>query len=145
MTYVPPKTHFTGLSLSILSIVAMCLAFPPVARAVDHMQPGLWVITWTVDLPDVGTPPAPTRQVQCLSQNDVNADPLPKMSQGECQVSEVHRTWEKVAWKLDCGANGKGDGAIVYHGPIEYMGRIKLEASGKVALTRIHARRVGPC
>lgn len=129
-----------------MALLSASIGIPQVANADrHHMEPGLWEVTSTVELPGVPNPPAPTTQTECLSQKDVDADPVPELSQGECRVTDALRSGDTVTWKLDCGATGKGEGQVEYRSPTEYQGFMKLETGGTVVRTVIRARRIGGC
>ena len=65
----------------------LLLATPTFVPAGERMQPGLWEVTATVELPGVGSP-APTTQTECLSQKDVDADSVPEIEKGACRVTK---------------------------------------------------------
>jgi len=129
--------------LAIL-VAALSLAAPSAAQAAAHMQAGLWEVTATVELPGAAAP-APTTQTECLSQKDVEADPVPEIDKAACKATGVRRSGDKITWKLDCGQLGKGQGEIVYRGSTAYDGWMTLETSGTVVRTTLRARRVGGC
>jgi hypothetical protein len=126
------------------AVLALILA-PLPARPADRVQPGLWEVTATVELPGAATPLPPTTQTACLSQHDVDAELVPELAKGGCRVSDARRSGDKVTWKLDCGPAGKGQGEIVYQGPTAYQGWMTLETGGTVVRTTIRAKRVGGC
>jgi hypothetical protein len=68
----------------------------------------------TKDLLPGASSAARTTQTECLSQADVDADPVPEIDKGACRVTDIRRSGDKVTWKLDCGQVGKGDGEVVY-------------------------------
>ena len=125
-------------------ITALSVAAPAAARAGGHMQPGLWEVTATVELPGVA-PPTPTVQTECLSQQDVDADPVPEIDKGACRVTGIGRSGDKVTWKIDCGQLGKGEGEVVNRSPTAYEGWMKLETGGTVVRTTIRAQRLRGC
>jgi len=127
-----------------LLLSAASLAAPAVVRAEEHLQPGLWQVTATVDLPGLASP-GPTTQTECVSQADAEADGLPTLEKGGCRVTDLKRSGSKVTWNLDCGPVGKGQGEIVYRSSTEYEGWMKLETAGTVVRTTLHAKRVGGC
>ena len=135
----PMKAH------SWLAVVVTATSFtmPAVVRGADRMQPGLWEITATVELP--GVSPGPTTQTECLSQKDVDADPMPEIDKGACRATDARRSGDKVTWKLDCGQLGKGEGEVVYRSSTSYEGWQTLVTAGAVVKTIIRARRVGGC
>jgi hypothetical protein len=108
------------------------------------MDPGLWEVTVTVELPGVASPP-PTVQTECLSQSDVDADPVPQIDKAACKATDIHRSGDKVTWKLDCGPIGKGDGELTYQSASWYEGSMRLETGGMVVRTKIRAKRLSKC
>ncbi len=128
----------------MIAALALALAAPGAVQAGGRVQPGRWEVTATVELPGVASP-APTTQVECLSQQDVDADPAPGLEQGACRVTDVVRSGDRVTWKLDCGPAGKGGGEVVYESPTAYSGWMTLESGGAVVRTTLHARRLGGC
>jgi len=127
-----------------LLVAAAFLAAPAAVRAEEHMQPGLWQVTATVELPGLPSP-GPTTQTECVSQADAEGDGLPPIEKGACRVTDLKRSGSKVTWSLDCGQVGKGEGEIVYRSSTEYEGWMKLETAGTVVRTTLHAKRVGGC
>jgi len=122
----------------------LALSLPAAVRAGGHMESGLWEVSVTVELPGVASPP-PTVQTECLSQADVDADPVPQLDKSACKATDIHRSGDKIVWKLDCGPIGKGDGEVVYQSPTAYEGSMKLETGGTVVRSKIRAKRVGGC
>ncbi len=133
------RLRFAGI------VFALLLAAPLAARARERMQAGLWEVTATVEVPGAAMSPPPTTQTECLSQKDVEADPVPEVEKNGCRATNVRRSGDKVTWDLDCGPTGKGEGEIVVRSPTAYEGWMKLEASGMVVRTTIRARRLGGC
>ena len=125
-------------------VAALWLAAPAAARAAERMQAGLWEVTAAVELPGVAAP-APTTQTECLSQKDVEAEPVPALDKGACRATDVRRAGDKVTWKLDCGQLGTGEGELVYRSGTEYEGWMRLETGGTSVRTTIRARRLRAC
>jgi len=130
--------------LARLAATAFLLLPPLLMAATGPIQPGLWEVTVIVELPGVQSP-APTRQTECLSQEDVEAERIPQIAQGACRVRDARRSGDTVNWRLDCGAVGKGEGEIVYRSSTRYDGWMKLETGGTVVRTTIEARRLRDC
>jgi len=127
-----------------LALLELILA-PLPARPAERVQPGLWEVTATVELPGAATPAPPSTQTECLSQHDVDAELVPELAKGGCRVTDARRSGDRVTWKLDCGALGKGEGEVVYQGPTAYQGWMRLETGGTTVRTTIRAKRVGGC
>lgn len=130
-------------TLAIVALAASCLA-PRPARAADKLQAGLWEITAAVELPGTSAP-APTKQTECLTQAQVDAEPAPGIQQGACKVTDVRRAGGTTTWKLDCGEVGKGSGEVKLKSATEYEGWMTLETGGATVRTTIRARRIDKC
>jgi hypothetical protein len=125
-------------------VAVLSLATPAVVWPAERLQPGLWEVTSTTDLPGSTLPPL-TTQTECLSQKDVDADPVPEIDRGACRVTDIVRSGDRITWKVDCGPLGKGEGEVVYRSPTAYEGFMKLDTGGTVVQTAIRARRLGGC
>jgi len=136
------------MSPAPLALALAVLAVPSAVRAGEKtkMQPGQWEISAQVEAPGVGTLP-PTTQSECLSQQDVDADPVPSVDRGACRATDVQRQGDKVTWNLACtGAMpGQGKGEIVYRSATAYDGWMTFETGGTTVKTTVRARRVGDC
>lgn len=130
-----------------LAVTVLSLAAPGAARATGRMQPGRWEVTAAVEVPGMAGALPPTTQTECLSQEDVDADPVPALDRGMCRATDIRRSGDTVSWKLECtGAlAGQGRGEIVYRSPTAYEGWMTLEAGGVKMKTTLSARRVGGC
>jgi hypothetical protein len=132
----------------LLAVTAAAwLALPASALAKERIQAGLWEVSATVEIPGIGTALPPTTQTECLSQKDVDADPVPVLDKGTCRAADVHRSGDKISWKLVCDGSppGRGEGEITYKSPTAYDGWMTLETSGMTVRTTIRAHRVGGC
>jgi len=141
-----PRLDLRRLAAAVATALALLApALPSTARAGDKVQAGRWEITATAELP--GTPAIPTTQVECLSQADVDADPVPELDRGACRAKNVSRSGNRVSWTLVCSGalNGTGRGEIVYQGPTAYSGWMTLEAGGTTMKVTLRARRLGGC
>jgi len=127
-----------------LTLAAALLLSPAPSRAGGRMEPGLWEVSATVELPGTASPP-PTVQTECLSQKDVDADPVPEIDKGACKVTDIVRSGDRVTWKVDCGPVGKGEGELTYESPTTYQGWMKLETGGTTVKTTLRARRLSGC
>ncbi len=129
-----------------LALIALATSgsAPTAALAAEPLQPGLWEVTATTELPGMASPP-PTQQTECLTQSQVDAEPAPGLAQGACKVTDVRRAGDRTSWKVDCGPVGKGAGEITVRSGTEYDGWMTLETGGTVVRTTLRARRVGKC
>jgi hypothetical protein len=133
------SAHLAAVAASALALVA-----PGAASAKGRTLPGLWEISATVELPVGGAMP-PSVQTECLSQDDVDADPLPEFEKGACKASEIRRRGDRVTWRVDCGALGQGGGELHYVSPTAWEGSLSLTSSGLPVRATFKARRLGDC
>jgi hypothetical protein len=127
--------------LLLSSIALLAGASRPQAR--ETPRAGSWEIT--VDLSAPGMTLAPSSQTECLSQADVEADPVPDLEKGVCRATNIQRSGDRVSWDLTCGDQGSGKGEVTYTSPTSYDGWMTLELAGTAVRARIRARRVGDC
>jgi hypothetical protein len=127
---------------AILLTGALALA-PRAALAGERARPGLWEVTVDVSGPGMAVPPS--SQTQCMSQEDLDADPVPEMEKGVCRATNIHRAGNRVTWEVNCGELGHGKGELEYSSPTSYDGRMELELSGASLRATIRARRTGDC
>ena len=111
------------------------------------MQPGLWEVTATVEVAGLNGALPPTTQTECLTQKDVDSDPVPEFDKAACRASDVHRSGGKITWVVVCSGalTGKGRGEIQYRSATAYDGAMTLETEGMVLRTTLRARRIGGC
>ncbi len=98
-----------------------------------------------VDSPGMTLPPIV--QSECMSKEQVNADPVPSLDKGACRAIDIRRSGSKVTWKVSCTGTlvGRGEGEITYRSPTAYDGWMTLETSGVTIRSKVQARRVGGC
>lgn len=131
---------------SLMGVLALGLwfaAFP--VRATQRLEAGRWEVKVDVSDGGSGLKPPSTSQTECLSQQDVDADPLPEMEKGACRATKVQRSGDRVTWDLDCGPLGKGRGEVTYRSPTLYDGWITLDLGGASVKATVRATRVGDC
>ncbi len=128
--------------------LGVVLALVPVsALASSRGQPGLWEVSATIEVPGDATATMPTTQTECLTQKDLDADPVPVLDKGACRATDVRRSGDRITWKLVCDGSlpGRGEGEIVYRSPTAYDGWMTVDIGGVVVRTVIRARRIGGC
>jgi hypothetical protein len=110
--------------------VGLCLVasfLPSTAFAAEDgltMKPGRWRVTSKTEAPLFGTPNK-TVAISCISKD--NNDPLDKMVEDPCKVTERSATADTLKWKWSCKAEKLPD-------PILGSGELKVEGeklSGK--------------
>ena len=125
-------------------LAAAALLAATAADAKGRTLPGRWEIVATVALPLGAGEAPPTVQTECLSQADVDAEPLQQLDQGACKATDIRRTGDRVTWKVDCGALGQGGGELHYVSPTAWEGTLSLTGGLPVRAT-FKARRTGDC
>ena len=126
-------------------LAASTLLAPGAALAKGRTLPGQWEVALAVALPLGAGDAPPTVQTECLSQADVDADPIPQLDKGACRATDIRRTGDRVTWKVDCGALGKGGGELHYVSPTAWEGTLSLTSSGLPVRATFKARRTGDC
>jgi hypothetical protein len=126
------------------ALAALTLLAPAAAGAKGRTLPGQWEVAVTVALPLGAGDAPPTVQTECLSQADVDGDPLPTVDRGACRATDIRRTGDRVTWKVDCGSLGQGGGELHYVSPTAWEGTLSLTGGLPVRAT-FKARRTGDC
>ena len=135
------------LAARLALATSLALAAPPAALAEAHRKAGLWEVTATTEVQGTALALPPVSQTECLSQQEVDADPVETLDKGACRATDIRRERGRVTWKLVCSGTleGKGQGEIVYESPTAYRGSLTLQASGTTVKVTLRARRVGGC
>jgi Protein of unknown function (DUF3617) len=131
------------------AILCALLLFPTaVLAAGSPMQEGLWEITTTMSMPGMPYKMPPTKVTHCYTKEDLKDSQrtIPKQ-QGDCKVTDMKSSGNRVTWKMVCTGNsaGKGEGEILYKGTSAYEGSMKMETQGMVMTSKYKARRIGAC
>ncbi|MCX7890898.1 MAG: DUF3617 domain-containing protein [Burkholderiales bacterium] len=92
------------------------------------MQPGLWEVTFRVEV--AGRPAEVETLRRCVTPEQVKeaASASPAAPRGDCTVSDYKATAEGASWTFDCkGGNPMtGSGSIVWQGA-SYSGATRVE------------------
>jgi len=137
------RSHVLGSLLALALSALTLLASPATVRAGEKPRAGRWEVAVDVSAPGLTVPP--TSQTECLSQADVEAEPVPELEKGVCHATHVKRSGDKVTWDLVCGGQGSGKGELTYTSASGYDGWMTLDLAGTTVRATIHARRVGDC
>jgi len=122
------------------------------------MQPGLWEISFQVEVP--GMPPGMGGHTlrQCIRASDL-ASPektLPPQQDGRCRIENYNLSGNMASWKIACSGDGpsgkaanmSGSGSITYSNT-HYRGNSQMtirEDGQTMTLTqRFSGKRVGDC
>ena len=132
-------------------LLVIATAFTPMAQAqAPNMQPGLWEVTFRVEVP--GRPAEMNTMRQCLTAEQIKqaASATPTAPQGDCTVSDYKATADGASWKFDCkGENPmSGSGSIAWQGA-SYSGATRVVTRENDRPTVINQSysgvRVGEC
>lgn len=131
-----------------LAVLAATIA-PSAHAQAPNMQPGLWEVTFRIEMP--GRPAEVNTMRQCITPEQVKqASMTPGAPQGDCTVSDYKATGEGASWKFECkGENPmSGSGSIAWQGA-SYSGatRVETREDGRpVVVNQTYSGvRVGEC
>jgi Protein of unknown function (DUF3617) len=132
------------------ALVVLAATIAPSAHAqAPNMQPGLWEVTFRIEMP--GRPAEVNTMRQCITAEQVKqASATPGAPQGDCIVSDYKATGEGASWKFECkGENPmSGSGSIAWQGA-SYSGatRVETREDGRpVVVNQTYSGvRVGEC
>jgi hypothetical protein len=131
--------------------ILVAAAIAPSAHAqAPNMQPGLWEVTFRIEMS--GRPAQVDTTRQCLTAEQVKqaASANPTTPQGDCTVSDYKATADGASWKFDCKGDNpmSGSGSIAWQGA-SYSGatRVEMRESGRpVVVNQTYSGvRVGEC
>ncbi len=135
------------LAVCFVLLGAACFAGTAVAAGTG-MKPGLWEITTTTEMPGMPFQPPPTKVKQCYTKDDLKdqKEVLPKQ-EGECRITDVKESGNRVTWKVVCSGEGggKGSGEMVFKGENEYAGSMRFDMEGMTMTSRYAGKRIGDC
>ena len=110
------------------ALVVLAATMAPNAHAqAPNMQPGLWEVTFRVEMP--GRPAEVNTMRQCITAEQVKqASATPGAPQGDCTVSDYKATSEGASWKFECKGETpmSGSGSIAWQGA-SYSGATRVE------------------
>jgi hypothetical protein len=133
----------TNLPIPALLLASLVLAAGPGRAADERPRAGRWEVTVEVSASGMALPPS--TQAECLSQEDVDADPVPELEKGVCRATNVQRSGARVTWDVACGDAGKGRGEVTYTSSTSYDGWMDLQLGDAAVHAVIRARRTGDC
>jgi hypothetical protein len=132
-----------GVAAAVLALTA--LVGP--AGAASPMQPGLWEITGTMEMPGMSMPPMKT--TQCIKDAD-NTDSIIPQTQ-DCTIQNQSMVGNTVRWSMQCRQGNStmtGTGEITM-GASSYQGvtQMTMQDGGErmQMTTRYTGRRIGNC
>ena len=136
-------------ALVFASLVSVpCLAAPPAPSA---LQPGLWEVTVTMEMPNVPTPMPPHVTTQCIRKEDL-ADARKSLPVDKgCKLEDVKQDGNTVTFKSTCKmemGEMKGSGRMTqkaqsYEGSMELVANMQgMDFSMKQTFA---GKRLGDC
>ena len=140
---------FTNMKL-LVGLAMMLMALPEVGVAAPPMQPGLWEVTMTMEMPGMPMAMAPTKNTQCIKDVGNTEKIIPKGQ--NCALQNQNSAGDKITWTVMCKEGDtvmNGSGEITFKGS-SYEGFTKMTmkegADEAVQMTtRYSARRIGAC
>jgi hypothetical protein len=136
--------------------LALILAAAPSVDAQQHIKPGQWEITSSMEMEGMPHQIQPMTMTHCIKPEDT--DPknvvreLHRRNQ-ECKIEDFKQSGNKVSWTMKCKSEQSGDitatGEMTYK-PDSYEGTMHMEMSGgphgSMKMTQhIKAHRIGDC
>jgi hypothetical protein len=136
------------MTLRITLAALAFLAAPRLSSAAEvPMQEGLWEINVTIQVPGLPFAPPPMTTQHCYTKEEIQKSGGIPEQQGDCKVTDLKKTGNKLTWKMVCTGQqpGSGDGEITFSSPTKYEGKLKMESSGTLVTSTYSGRRLGPC
>lgn len=133
------------ISKTMLALLVISLPALASAEEQSPMQEGLWEVSMKIEIP--GLPfqmPAQTME-QCYTKKDLQESAGVPKQQGDCKVTDLKRSGNKVTWKTLCKGKDNGSGEMIFKGATAYEGTVKMESGGKVTTTTYQGKRLGDC
>ena len=133
-------------------LAATYIAFLPNKGSASgpDMQPGLWKITTTMELPGMPAdmPQQSFEHTECLTEEDfVPQGKKSRASGGDCEISDVRAEADTVSWTMRCDTGQgemNGEGSIIYQGDT-FEGRIKTIMPGMEMIQHLKGERIEEC
>lgn len=134
-------------------LATLLSAGPCTVIAAPNMQPGLWEMQTTTEIP--GMPagigvPAITLQ-HCFTANDVAQNKAMEPQQGDCRLTHMQQTGDDITWSMQC----TGEQALTIEGNGTFSGthyqvsnRMTMHGgmmAGQTLTSTVKARLLGPC
>lgn len=130
----------------ILMLATLVLA-PSPARCEPDLQPGLWEITTTMEMPGMAFKMPAATVTQCITPEAM----VPQTVQGndKCRMLDNRVDGDVVTWTVRCDSAGgsmTSQGAVVYQGD-RFEGTVTTTGSQMpAAMTQaMTGKHVGPC
>ncbi len=131
----------TALALLVISLPALAYA-----EDASPMQEGLWEISMKIEIPGLPFQMPPQTVQHCYTKKDLQESAGVPKQEGDCKVTDLKRTGNKVTWKTACkGKDGSGTGEMTFKGATASEGMVKMDAGGKATTTRYEGKRLGDC
>ncbi|WP_280150807.1 DUF3617 family protein [Piscinibacter sp. XHJ-5] len=125
-------------------LLSLCAAVLSNAQAAP--EPGdLWEDT--VEMEMSGLPAGMAQRAQThrrCSPRQMETPPMADQS-GRCEMFDLRRSADGMAWKMRCEGNVSGAGEIRYEGRDRYRGAWTVDAGGRTMAMKMSGQRVGEC
>jgi hypothetical protein len=138
----------TKLLLGVAAAVLLLGAFGASPASAQAMQPGMWEITASMEMPGMSMPPR--TMTQCIRDTDNPDNLIPKDQ--NCVIESRSKVGNRLSWTMRCTMDGTvmtGRGELTMSGS-SYEGASQMtvrEGSGEAMSmsSKYSARRLGNC
>jgi Protein of unknown function (DUF3617) len=138
------------------AVLCLVLTAAPALFAQQHIKPGQWEITSSMEMEGMAHQMQPMSFTHCFKAGDTNPKSIVQemhRRNQECKIEDLKENGNKVSWTMKChserGEDVMATGEMTYR-PDSYEGTMHMEMSGgphgTMKMTQhIKARRLGDC
>ena len=137
-----------------LTWIALTLLVAPVAARADAIpvEPGLWEMTSTVNMPMLPQPKVSTR-TDCIEEEEISMDDVGGEDMGpECSFETAQADESTLQWSFTCPMEGGGTShgewqATSFGDRVTGSGKVSMEMQGQVMEMTLswEGKRIGEC
>ena len=137
-----------------LTWIALTLLVAPVAARADAIpvEPGLWEMTSTVNMPMLPQPKVSTR-TDCIEEEEISMDDVGGEDMGpECSFETAQADASTMQWSFTCPMEGGGTSqgewqATSFGDRVTGSGKVSMEMQGQVMEMTLswEGKRIGEC
>ena len=137
-----------------MSWIALSLLVAPVAARADAIpvEPGLWEMTSTVNMPMLPQPKVSTR-TDCIEEEEISMDDVGGEDMGpECSFETAQADESTLQWSFTCPMEGGGTShgewqATSFGDRVTGSGKVSMEMQGQVMEMTLswEGKRIGEC
>lgn len=134
-----------------LTLLVAAVAASPVYAEGLQVEPGLWEMTSTVNMPMLPQPQVNTVS-ECINKSEISMDELSGDDlQGDCSFETVELEGNSIQWVVDCqveGGSSRGEWVVTSYGEsLVGEGGMTMNISGQEMTMDMSwsGQRIGPC